>query len=160
MKISGTTALMLAAGAAIVVVVGGGYMSAFYSKPAGNAGNMNSDNAVLVADGETVYNKSCAKCHGVDLKGKPNWQQRKPDGTLPPPPQDETGHSWHHPDKMLFDVVKLGGQAVAPPGFKSAMPAFADKLSDKQIWAALSYIKSRWPKVIRIRQERINKQAG
>ncbi len=157
MKFSGTTALMLAAGAAIVIVVGGGYMSAFYSKP---SGNMNSGNATLVAEGETVYTKSCAKCHGANLKGKPNWQQRKPDGTFPPPPQDETGHSWHHPDKVLFDIVKLGGKAVAPPGFKSAMPAFAGKLSDTQIWAALSYIKSRWPKIIRIRQERINKRVG
>jgi mono/diheme cytochrome c family protein len=157
MKTSGTTALVLAAGAAIVVVVGVGYMSVFYSK---SSGNMDSDSAIMVAEGKVLYTENCAACHGANLKGQPNWQQRKADGTFPPPPQDETGHSWHHPDKVLFNIVKLGGKAVAPPGFKSAMPSFADKLSDKQIWETLSYIKSRWPKTIRIRQERINKRAG
>lgn len=159
MKISGTTALMLAAGAAILIVIGGGYMSAFNPDAGNNGGSMDSNNPQLVAEGKIVYAESCAVCHGVNLEGQPNWRQRNPDGTFPPPPHNETGHTWHHPDKMLFNNTKLGGAVGAPAGFKSAMPAFGEQLSDKQIWAVLSYIKSRWPKGARIRQERINKQS-
>ncbi len=149
---------MLAAGAAIVVVIGVGYMSAFNPDAGDNGGGMDSGNPKLVAEGKIIYAENCAACHGANLEGQPNWRQRNPDGTFPPPPHNETGHTWHHPDMMLFNTTKLGGAAGAPPGFKSAMPAFGDKLSDQQIWAVLSYIKSRWPKGARIRQERINKQ--
>jgi len=36
-----------------------------------------------------------------------------------------------------------------PEGVKSAMPGFQDILSDADIWAVLSFIKSRWPEEIR-----------
>jgi hypothetical protein len=28
--------------------------------------------------------------------------QRKPDGKLPAPPHDASGHTWHHADAQLF----------------------------------------------------------
>ena len=100
--------------------------------------------AEQIASGETVYRDHCAECHGANLEGQPNWQQRLPDGTMPAPPHDETGHTWHHPDQQLFDYTKLGGAAVVPAPFKSAMPSFAETLSDDNIWAVLAFIKSRW----------------
>ena len=36
------------------------------------------------------------------------------------------------------------------------MPAFRDRLSDDQIWAVLSFIKSRWPADIRAAHDRIS----
>ena len=45
------------------------------------------------------------------------------------------------------------------PGYRSDMPAFADVLSDREIWAALSYIESTWPAEIRDRQRRIGRQS-
>jgi mono/diheme cytochrome c family protein len=39
------------------------------------------------------------------------------------------------------------------------MPAYKDTLSDREIWAVLAYIKSRWPEEIRERQARITQQA-
>jgi len=39
------------------------------------------------------------------------------------------------------------------------MPAYADVLSDEEIVAVLSYIKSRWPKQIRKRHDRMNEAA-
>ncbi len=102
------------------------------------------DNAEQVTLGETVYKEGCAECHGVALEGQPNWKQRLPDGTMPAPPHDDSGHTWHHPDQQLFDYTKLGGAAVVPAPFKSAMPGFGDSLSDEEIWAVLAFIKSRW----------------
>lgn len=64
---------------------------------------------------------------------------------MPAPPHDESGHTWHHPDGVLFGITKKGlAPPFAPRGFESDMPAFAGKLSDEEIWAVLSYIKSYW----------------
>ncbi len=115
--------------------------------------------AALVALGQRVYAEHCAACHGTDLKGEADWRRRRPDGTLPPPPHDASGHTWHHPDAQLFDYTKEGGAGVAPPGFKSGMPGFAGSLTDGEIWAALAFIKSRWPPNIRARQARLNDAA-
>lgn len=115
--------------------------------------------ADLVIEGRKVYEANCAECHGYGLKGQPNWQQRGPDGLLPAPPHDETGHTWHHPDAVLFATVKLGGQVFMPVGVKSGMPAYRDVLTDRQIEASLAYIKSRWPSDIRRRQEMRNMQS-
>lgn len=107
----------------------------------------------LVIEGRKVYEANCANCHGFRLEGQPNWQRRGPDGVLPAPPHDETGHTWHHADAVLFATTKLGGQAFMPQGVKSGMPAFRDILSDREIEASLAYIKSRWPSTIRRRHE-------
>ncbi len=116
------------------------------------AGQADPGDAVLVARGEAVYSEQCAHCHGERLEGAADWRTRNADGTLPPPPHDETGHTWHHPDQQLFGMVKLGGAASAPPGFVSAMPAYQDVLADGDIWAVLAFIKSWWPDGIRRRQ--------
>jgi len=161
MKLSGTTLLISAAVGAVIIVIGGGYYSVIVSDPSSEpATGADAGNVQLVAEGKTLYAETCAACHGPNLEGQPNWRQKNPDGTLPAPPHDDTGHTWHHPDKVLFSITKKGGQAGAPAGFKSAMPPFAEILSDKQIWAVLSYIKSRWSKEAQSRQARINKRAG
>ena len=112
--------------------------------------------AKLVAQGQAVYEQHCADCHGKNLEGEPDWRTKKPDGTLPAPPHDESGHTCHHHDQLLFDYTKHGGQALAPDGFKSGMPAFGETLSDDDIWAVLAFIKSRWPAEIQNRQRARN----
>lgn len=114
------------------------------------------DNPAQVAMGKTLYAENCAACHGANLEGQKNWRAPLPTGGLPAPPHDKTGHTWHHPDAVLFRYTKLGGQKVAPPAFKSNMPGYEDILSDGEIWAVLSYIKSRWPLKIRRRQTRMS----
>jgi len=102
-------------------------------------------NPQQVARGETVYMQHCARCHGVNLEGQPDWRRRKADGKLPAPPHDASGHTWHHPDQMLFEITRNGlVPPNAPQGYVSDMPAFAGTLSDAEIWAVLAYIKSRW----------------
>ena len=106
----------------------------------------------LVARGRIVYQQNCASCHGARLEGQPNWRQPNDDGTLPAPPHDVTGHTWHHADRMLFEVTKYGSASVAGAGFKSAMPVYAEILDDGDIWAVLAYIKSHWPADIQAAQ--------
>jgi mono/diheme cytochrome c family protein len=114
------------------------------------------DNAEHVALGQQVYASFCSGCHGVNLEGQSNWQKRLPLGNFPAPPHDETGHTWHHADQWLFEVVKYGGKHHAPPRYRSAMPAYQEMLSDAEIWAVLAFIKSRWPEAIRTQQAQHN----
>lgn len=123
-----------------------------------SVGAADPDDPALVALGEEVYAEHCASCHGAELEGEPDWQRALPDGTFPAPPHDASGHTWHHPDALLFGITKFGGQALAPPGFKSSMPAFGDQLGDREIWAVLAFIKSRWPAEIRAAQQQRNRQ--
>jgi S-disulfanyl-L-cysteine oxidoreductase SoxD len=102
-------------------------------------------NVQQVASGKRVYETQCASCHGTNLEGQPNWRERLPNGKFPAPPHDKGGHTWHHSDALLFDIVKNGIEGHAPPGYRSDMPAFRGRLTDEEIWAVLSYIKSSWP---------------
>ncbi len=64
---------------------------------------------------------------------------------MPAPPHDESGHTWHHPDRVLFAITRNGlVPPYAPEGYASDMPAYAGRLSDDEIWAVLAFIKSRW----------------
>lgn len=95
-------------------------------------------------DGQALYLEYCASCHGANLEGQPNWMQRLPNGRLPAPPHDETGHTWHHSDEQLLVIVRDGLAAIAP-GYETDMPAFGGKLGDQEIIAILDYIKQSWP---------------
>ncbi|MBR9653481.1 c-type cytochrome [Thalassovita aquimarina] len=104
--------------------------------------------AIDLVEGRALYAEYCASCHGANLEGQPNWRSPGPDGRLPAPPHDATGHTWHHPDSMLHSYTKLGGKAfLARQGmeFDSGMPAFGDQLSDAQILNIIEFIKSTWP---------------
>jgi mono/diheme cytochrome c family protein len=94
--------------------------------------------------GRDLYALHCASCHGANLEGQPEWMRRLPSGRLPAPPHDASGHTWHHPDGVLFRIVKEGTAAVVGQGYESDMPAFAGILSDQQIRDVLAFIKSTW----------------
>lgn len=106
--------------------------------------------AAQVAAGEELYREHCASCHGQHLQGQPDWQKPLSNGRMPAPPHDQSGHTWHHPDRLLFDIIRDGMvPPQAPPGYESDMPAFGERLSDADIAAVLAFIKSRWPQKIR-----------
>jgi len=119
------------------------------------APRIDTKDAKQVAAGRALYGQHCASCHGANLEGQPDWRRRMPNGRLPAPPHDASGHTWHHPDALLFAIVKHGlVPPHAPPGYASDMPAFGRVLSDDEIRAVLAYIQSRWPKqVIEARAE-------
>jgi mono/diheme cytochrome c family protein len=113
-----------------------------------------------VALGRRVYAEHCASCHGANLEGQPNWQARRPDGRLPAPPHDATGHTWHHPDAQLMELTRKSLTGILP-GYESDMPAFEGVLTEAEIAAVIAFIKSTWPPDIRRRrEERLGAAAG
>lgn len=110
-------------------------------------------------EGENIYKAECASCHGTRLEGQPDWRTRRPDGKLPAPPHDETGHTWHHPMAQLVAITKFGMVPPnAPEGYVSDMPAFADKLNDRQIENVLAWIESTWPAEVKARRSEMLQQ--
>lgn len=109
--------------------------------------HIDSSSAERVALGKQLYAQACASCHGADLQGQPNWRDRLPNGRMPAPPHDASGHTWHHADAVLFAITKNGlvPGVTAPEGYVSDMPAFRQSMSDEEIVAVLAYIKSTWP---------------
>ncbi len=106
-----------------------------------------SDETGATGTGQQIFASTCAACHGVDGQGQENWHVPKEDGTLPPPPLNGDGHTWHHGDGLLYQIVSQGGKSLEipnVPNFKSGMPAFGDLLSHEEIIAVLTYVKSLW----------------
>jgi len=143
---------------AMTTILGIGVLAALgaaayvWSESAGDVQSGVMPESVDLVAGKAHYAETCAACHGANLEGQDNWRSPGADGRLPAPPHDETGHTWHHADQILFDYTKLGGREVmAAQGmeFDSGMPGFGDQLSDQEIWNILGYIKSTWPEDIR-----------
>lgn len=147
----------LIAVAAVVAVVGGfRFWSADRSAEA--AVRLRPDDAAVIALGQKIYAAQCASCHGVRLEGQPNWRERGPDGRLPAPPHDASGHTWHHPDEVLFRITKLGvARAANLKDYASAMPAYEGVLGDAEIVAVLSWIKAQWPPAIRAKHDELSR---
>lgn len=104
--------------------------------------------------GAALYAAHCAGCHGARGEGQPDWRKRRPDGKLPAPPHDDSGHTWHHPPAQLFAITKFGMVPPnAPPGYASDMPAFGrgvgGPLSDDEIRAILAHIAGFWSPPVR-----------
>ena len=99
------------------------------------------------ATGRELFASNCAVCHGSGGEGQPNWHVKKADGTLPAPPLNGAGHTWHHADGLLYRIVSRGGKIFEDPrnpSFKSGMPMFGDRLSRQEIIEVLTYVKSLW----------------
>ena len=117
---------------------------------------LNPDNKEIILLGKSVYVQNCASCHGTKLEGQKNWMSRLTNGLMPAPPHDKTGHTWHHSDRFLFMVTKYGIEELIGEKYLNNMPVYKDILSDEEIIAVLSYIKSTWPSKIKIIHDQIN----
>ena len=118
---------------------------------------LQAENLAVVAAGEKIYQAQCAACHGAQMQGQPDWRARDENGMLPAPPHDETGHTWHHADDLLFEITKYGaGVVIGDASYKSMMPAYKDILTDQEIVSVLSYIKHSWPANEREWQDKVN----
>jgi mono/diheme cytochrome c family protein len=114
----------------------------------------------VLSRGKALYDLHCSACHGAKLEGQPNWREPLANGKLPAPPHDASGHTWHHSDRLLFNITKNGIEPYAAPGYKSDMPAFRGRLSDEDISAVIAYIKSTWPEENRKLQAEVNRGAS
>ncbi len=116
-------------------------------------------NADIVALGQEVYAVNCASCHGKSLEGEKNWRSPDDFGMLPAPPHNIDGHTWHHTDDVLFGITKFGlAKFGGLKNHQSNMPIFDGILTDDEIIAALSYIKSYWPIETQKRHDELNYQ--
>ena len=62
------------------------------------------------------------------------------------PVHGDSGHRWHHPDRLLFQWV------LDRPPLATVMAAFHGTLTDEQVIGVLAYIKSNWLPEIQDRQ--------
>ena len=108
----------------------------------------------LVSRGEQVYQQFCAACHGANLEGQPDWRSPLPDGGYPAPPHDSTGHTWHHSDEAILEIIAQGSN----PLFGGTMQGFAEVIDVQDGLAVLEFIKSRWGQEEREFQWRITVQ--
>ena len=141
---------------AVVLAVAAGYVFANLPGEVPVDVALRPNDTRLISAGQAIYGEHCAECHGKNLEGQVNWRQRDAEGYMPAPPHDETGHTWHHADLLLFQLTKVGLEGITGSKHKTRMPTYGDVLSDEEIVAVLSYIKSRWPKKIRERHDRMN----
>ncbi|WP_299948826.1 cytochrome c [uncultured Ruegeria sp.] len=151
-------------GRTTLLVIGGlalaGFSVAFVLAQASEAvGLLTPDDAEFVAIGQDIYADQCAACHGENLEGQPNWRKRGEDGLLPAPPHDTTGHTWHHDDETLFTLTKFGLAGLMENAPPTGMPVYEGVLSDDEIIAVLSYIKSTWPNDLREYHDELNAQS-
>lgn len=110
-------------------------------------------NEPVTSEGKQLYEANCASCHGLAGEGQPNWQQPDESGRFPAPPHDQSGHTWHHADAALLQIIAEGGQMP-----NSAMPGYREQLTEAQMVAILDHIKSFWPQREREFQEEVSRR--
>ncbi len=147
-----------------VLLTGGltlaGFAAAFVlAQPSRTVGILTPDDVEVVALGQDIYANQCAACHGTRLQGQPNWRIRGEDGLLPASPHDATGHTWHHDDETLFILTKYGLAGLLENAPPSGMPVYEGVLTDDEIIAVLSFIKSTWPDDLRQYHDELNAQS-
>ncbi len=105
--------------------------------------------------GEALYNQYCLSCHGGPTGGSMMDY---------PPRHNANGHTWHHSDCQLREIIQNGGdemtammrRMMAPPN-APAMPAFKGVLTDEEIEAILAFIKTWWTEEQRRYQAQITR---
>ena len=102
------------------------------------------DSALMIAKGKIIYKNNCVSCHKVDLVGAENWKDIDEDGHRKAPPLNGAGHTWHHDDTTLHNIIKYGLVELIK-NYKGKMIGFENNLKDKDIDSVLSYMKSFWP---------------
>ena len=114
------------------------------------------DSVLMIARGKIIYENNCVSCHQVNLVGAENWKGLDEDGHRKAPPLNGTGHTWHHDDATLHNIIKYGLAKIVK-NYDGKMIGFGDKINNKQVDSVLSYIKSHWEDEIYERQISISK---
>jgi copper transport protein len=122
--------------AVLAIILGFGIMATDRVEPATAGIDYSLENPVpatadSIVTGKAIYENLCLSCHGVEGRG---------DGiagaALIPPPADFTaGHAQVHADGEWFAWIRDGKP-------ETGMPAFADSLSDEEIWHVINYVQT------------------
>ncbi len=114
------------------------------------------DSALMIARGKIVYENNCISCHQVNLVGAENWKGVDKDGHRKAPPLNGAGHTWHHDDASLHNIIKYGLVKFVE-NYEGKMIGFEGNLKDKDIDSVLSYMKSFWSEDIYQQQINLSK---
>ena len=86
--------------------------------------------------GEQVYGNKCAACHQLTGQGLPG---------VFPPLKDSAVVTAPDPTEHIRTVLRgLSGKTIGGVTYASAMPAFADQLTDDEVAAVLSHERNSW----------------
>lgn len=100
----------------------------------GCSGSAPAADPATLARGEAIYQQSCIRCHGGATGGEISDI---------PPVHNANGHTWHHPDCLLEEIIRDGLPPRSNPD-APVMPGFADELTDDDIDAVLAHIRTWW----------------
>jgi mono/diheme cytochrome c family protein len=106
------------------------------SPPPASSALPNTESSLLISLGKTVYDKNCASCHGTQGEGKPpHW---------PPLANNQSIEM-----QLAVNPIRMVLNGGYPPGTKGnpmpyGMPPFAGLLSDNEVAAVVSYIRTAW----------------
>ena len=91
-------------------------------------------NAETIESGRKLFQRYCASCHGAGAKG--DGGMALSGGT----PSDLTDETWDYgsTDGEIFVAIR--------DGVSSDMLAYKDKLTEKQIWQVVGFVRSLGPK--------------
>jgi mono/diheme cytochrome c family protein len=144
----------------IIVLLIGSYFLLFQSKHTQE--EVNTTNTTLeevsakLELGKALYYTHCASCHGENLQGQPKWKTSlDEDGHNYAPPLNGTGHTWHHSEEQLYNIIRYG-LTFYNENYKGKMKG-NDQLSDEDVWSILEYIKSIWPESIQKKYKTMTK---
>jgi mono/diheme cytochrome c family protein len=104
--------------------------------PAPSSALPTTESSLLISLGRTVYDKNCANCHGKQGEGKPpHW---------PPLANNQSieMQSAVNPIRMVLNGGYPPGTAGNPKPY--GMPPFAGLLSDNEVAAVVSFIRTAW----------------
>jgi mono/diheme cytochrome c family protein len=86
--------------------------------------------------GEQVYGNKCSACHQLTGQGLPG---------VFPPLKGSAVVTAPDPTEHIRTVLRgLSGKSIGGVTYATAMPAFADQLTDEEVAAVLSYERSSW----------------
>lgn len=114
------------------------FMTGGVPEPYGSMSDPRPDSPEVIARGRTVFEETCASCHGP--RGLGNGEA----GTeLSPPPSNLvalTAMPMMRSDPYLYWAIAEGGSAIG-----TSMPAFKDTLSADDIWSLVHFLRAGLP---------------
>lgn len=89
----------------------------------------------LLEQGAKVYAANCQVCHG-DRTGNGKVKEA--------PSHGPSGHTWSHRDRSIIQRILNGSPTAAPSDGTIVMPGWNGRLSEQEITAVVSLMKTWW----------------
>lgn len=91
--------------------------------------------------GSALYGEHCLQCHGPEAQGHPDWQTPSEGQFAAAPPLNGSGNDWKRSRQELLAIIQNGASRGGYP----VMPAYKDRLSEKDIESIIAWFQTLWP---------------